>query len=408
MSDVVQTALHRGITLLELGRAKEAEAQLRTALAEDPGDPRVITLLGDAVRRQQRYDEAVGICRSALAADPEYVPAYSVLAAALAGLERYQDSLDAVRQGLALAPERPGLHLQEGGALLGLEQDADALASLDRAVRLDPENAEAHAVKAAALVRLRRFDAADAAVDEALRLDPESAEAHRMRGLIALHRGGGKSAVAAHRAALHLDPTDSASRDGLSTALKTRNPLYGWLLRFGLWLDRLPRAVRIAVLLAPVLLTRLLRPYEDQAWASILIIMVAALALLSWTLEPLMNCVLLLGRDRHLLTRDAKRATYGFLAFLAAAVACVVIGKASGPAQLTAIAFGFGLWAVATGSAHLLNAGPRKVVAIGAVVAAVIGAGAVVAVLAAVQGATAVVAILILAGVAALWTTTFI
>jgi tetratricopeptide (TPR) repeat protein len=407
MSDVVQTALQRGVALLDLGRAGEAETHLRTALAADPADPRVLALLADAVLRQQRYDEAVEISRSALTADPGYVPAYSVLAAALAGLEQYSDALAAVRNGLALAPEAPGLHLQQAGVLLGLDRDTDALASIDRALLLDPENAEAHAVRAAVLVRLRRFDDADAAVDDALRIDPENAEAHRVRGVIALHRGGGKRAVAAHRAALRLDPTDSYSRDGLSTALKTRNPLYGALLRFGLWLDTLPKAVRIAVLIAPFVLTRVLRPFEDQAWAMVLIIVVAALALLSWTLEPLMNCVLLLSRDRRLLSSDAKRATYAFLLFAAAAVACVVTGQVSGPAQLTGVAFGFGLWAMVTGSAHLLDPGPRKVVAVGGVAAVVVGAMAVVAVLVAAPGATVAVAVLLIAGIAALWFTAF-
>ncbi|MFC4852775.1 tetratricopeptide repeat protein [Actinophytocola glycyrrhizae] len=403
MSEVVQTALQRGVALLDLGRAREAETHLRTALTTDPGDPMTITLLADAMRRQQRYDEAVETGRSALAADPGYVPAYSVLTASLAGQERYPEAHDVIRRGLALAPEAAALHLQEAGVLLGLERDTEALASIDRAVRFDPENAEAHAVRAATHVRLRRYDEATAAVDEALRLDPENAEAHRVRGVIALHRGGGKEAVAAHRAALRLDPNDSYSRDGLSTALKTRNPLYGWLLRFGLWLDTLPKGVRIAVLLAPFVLTRVLRPYEDQAWATVLIVVVAALALLSWTLEPLMNCVLLLGRDRHLLTRDAKRATYGFLVFAVAAVACVV----TGPAQLTAVAFGFGLWAMATGTAHLLDPGPRKVVGIGAAAAALVGAMAVAAVLVAAPGATVAVAVLLLTGVAALWFSAF-
>ncbi|GAB1510889.1 tetratricopeptide repeat protein [Actinophytocola sp. KF-1] len=407
MSDVVRTALQRGVALLDLGRAGEAEPHLRTALAEEPGDPRVLALLADAVLRQQRYDEAVATSRSALAADPGYVPAYSVLAAALAGLERFADALDAVRHGLALAPEAAVLHLQQAGVLLGLNRDGDALASIDRSLHLDPENAEAHAVRAAVLVRLRRLDEADAAVDDALRVDPENAEAHRVRGVIALHRGGGKRAVAAHRAALRLDPTDSYSRDGLSTALKTRNPLYGALLRFGLWLDTLPKGVRIAVLIAPFVLTRVLRPFEDQTWAMVLIVVVAALALLTWTLEPLMNCVLLLTRDRRLLSRDAKRATCAFLFFLAAAVACVVTGQVSGPAQLTAVAFGFGVWAMVTGSAHLLDPGPRKLVAVGGAGAVVVGAMAVVAVLAGAPGATVAVALLLIAGIAGLWFTAF-
>jgi tetratricopeptide (TPR) repeat protein len=407
MSEVVLTALQRGVALLDLGRAQEAEQHLRTALAADPGDARVIALLGDALLRQQRYDEAFDTGRSALAADPGYVPAHSVLTAALAGLERYQEALDAVRAGLVLAPEAAALHLQQTGVLLGLDRDADALVSVDRAVRIDPEDAEAHAVRAAVLLRLRRLDDADAAVDDALRLDPENAEAHRVRGVVALHRGGGERAVAAHRAALRLDPTDAYSRAGLSTALKTRNPLYGWLLRFSLWLDALPKGVRIAVLLAPVVLIRVLRPYEDQTWAVVVIVAVAALALLSWTMEPLMNCVLLLGRDRALLTRDAKRATGAFLLFLAAAVACVVVGQNSGPAQLTAVAFGFGLWAMATGSAHQLDPGKRAVAGVGALAAVVVGALAVVAVLAGAPGATVAVAVLLLSGVAAIWFTAF-
>ncbi len=407
MNEVVQTALQRGVALLDLGRFSEAEIHLRTARAAAPADPRVIALLADALLRQERYDEAMETSRSALAADPEYVPACSVLTAALAGLERYDEALAAVRRGLALAPEAPTLHMQQAGVLLGLKRDADALASIDRALLLDPENADAHAVRAATLVRLRRFDDADAAVDDALRIDPENAEAHRVRGVIALHRGGGKRAVAAHRAALRLDPTDSYSRDGLSTALKTRNPLYGALLRFGLWLDTLPKGVRIAVLIAPFVLTRVLRPFEDQAWAMVLIIVVTALALLSWTLEPVMNCVLLLTKDRRLLTTDAKRATYAFLAFVAAAVACVVTGQVSGPGQLTAVAFGFGLWAMVTGSAHLLDPGPRKVAVVGGVAAAVVGAMAVAAVLVAAPGAGVAVAVLLISGVAALWFTAF-
>ena len=179
------------------------------------------------------------------------------------------------------------------------------------------------------------------------------------------------------------------------------------LLRFSLWLDTLPKGVRLAVLVAPVVLTRVLRPYEEQLWARLLIIVVAALALLSWTLEPLMNTVLLLGRERHLLAGEAKRATYAFLVFLAAAVAAAVSGQVTGPEQLTTLAFGFGLWAMSSGSTHLLEPGKRRVVGFGAAAAAAIGALAAVAVVTGAPGATAAVMILLVGGVAALWFTAF-
>jgi tetratricopeptide (TPR) repeat protein len=407
MDEVVRTATQRGMALLDIGRAREAEQHLRTALAEEPGNPVVLTLLADAQLRQQRYDLAEETTRSALAADPEYVPAYSILTAALVGLERFPDALATVRRGLALAPEFSVLHLQEAGVLIGQKRPTDALASIERACRLDPENSSASALRAGVLCDLRRYDEADAAVDEALRLDPESAEAHRVRGVIALHRGGGRSAVRAHRDALRLDPTDTHSREGLSMALKTRNPLYAWLLRFSLWLDRLPRVARIGVLLAPFVLTRVLRPVEDQLWAKILIIVVTALVLLSWTLEPLMNCVLLLGRDRRLLTVEAKRATYGFLAFLAGGVVCAVVSQNTGPAQLLPIAFGLGLWAMATGSTHLISAGHRRIVWFGAAAAVLLGAMAVVALLVGAPGATFAVALVLISGIAAVWFTGF-
>jgi tetratricopeptide (TPR) repeat protein len=405
MSEVVQTALQRGAALLDLGRAKEAEEHLRTALAADPGDAVVITLLAHAIVRQQRFDEAVDTSRSALAADPEYVPAFSVLAAALAGLERRSEALGAVRRGLALAPEVSALHVQEAGVLLGMERETEALASVDRALGLDAENAEAHAVRAAALVRLRRFDEADDAVDEALRVDPENAEAHRLRGVVALHRGGGRQAVEAHRAALRIDPADTHSRTGLSIALKTRNPLYGWLLRFSLWLETLPKAARVAVLVAPIVLSRVLRPFADQTWALVLIIAVAALVLLSWTLEPVMNLVLLLGKDRRLLTREARYTTVGFLVFFAAAIACLVVGRVNGPTQLIAVAFGLGLCAIAVGSARARQPGRGKAVAFGTLAAAAMGAMAIVAVLVAAPAATAAVVLLFVVGIVGLWVT---
>jgi tetratricopeptide (TPR) repeat protein len=403
MSEVAQIAMQRGIALLDLGRAKEAEEQLRRALPENPNDARVLALLSDALLRQGEYDQALEVGRSAVAADPEYAPAYSVLCASLAGLERYKQAQKAVELGLALAPESAGLHLQKAGVLLAREHYEAALASIERAGQLDPENTSVATLRASALFRLRRYDEAAEAADEAVRLDPENAEAYRIRGVNALHRGGGKAAVQDLRTALRLDPTDMHSRQALSTAIKTRNPLYGGLLRFGVWLETVPRAARVALLLTPVILTQILRPSDDRLWAEIPIIVITAMVLLTWALEPLMNCVLLLGRNRVLLTREAKRATYGFLGFVVAAVACAVFGQVTGPGSLLLIALAFGLWAMATGMTHVLKPGARALVGYGAAAAAVIGAMAIAAVLVDAPAAPVAVGLVLIGGIAAIW-----
>lgn len=407
MNEVTATALQRGQVLLELGRAREAETQFRTALAADPNDAMLLALLGQALLRQQRYEQARDVSRTALAADPEHVIALSTLAASFGGLEQYEEGLEAVRRGLALAPELAPLHQQEASLLLAMERPEDALDSIERARRLDPESSAGAALQAGALYELRRYDEADAAIDEALALDPENPDAHRIRGLIALRRGGGRSAVRAHRAAVRLDPTDANSREGLSIALKSRNPLYGLLLRFSSWLDALPNGLRVLVLLLPFLLTRVLRPFEGQTWATVLLIVVVALVVLTWTLEPLMNCVLLLSRDRHLVNRVTRRATYGFLAFAAAAVACAVDAAAGGPSGLLTIAFGLALWAMVTGSVQHRPPGHRTVLVVAAGAAAIIAAMGIVATLTEARGASAAAAVVLLGGIVATWFVAF-
>jgi hypothetical protein len=118
-----------------------------------------------------------------------------------------------------------------------------------------------------------------------------------------------------------------------------------------------------------------------------------------------MNCVLLLGRDRRLLTRAAKQATYAFLTFLAGAAACAVLAQTNGPAQLLPIAFGLGLWAMAAGLTHLLAPGQQKVVWLGTAAAVLLTAMAIAAILAAAPGATFAVALVLLSGIAAAWFT---
>lgn len=397
-----EVAAARGRALLALGRAKEAERHLRTALAADPGDATLMVSLADALLRQQKYSPAVATSRKALAADPEQVDAYATLAAAQAGLDRTEEALRTLDQGLRLAPGFAGMHLQYAAVLLARKQYDDALVSIDRAGHLAPNSSPVAALRAAALGELRRFDEADAAVAEALRLDPENGEAHRIHGWLSLRRGGGSSAVRSHRTALRLDPTDEHSRTGLYFALKTRNPLYGLLFRFNIWLNSVPNGVRLAVLLVPLILIIVLRRHDDQLWTRISIGVVATLTLSTWLLEPLMNAVLLFGRDRNLLSRDAVQATYAFLFFASAAVACAGFGLITGPALLLPLAFGLGVWAAAAGTTHLLTSGRRKVVRIGVLVGVWWCAAATTAVIAGVPSAATTVSVVVFGGVAAL------
>ncbi|WP_285100717.1 tetratricopeptide repeat protein [Promicromonospora sp. MEB111] len=407
MNETAAAAEQRGQALLELGRGREAEEQFRIALAATPGDPDLLTRLAQALLEQDRYQEAHDASRAAVSAAPEHMIAFSVLSASLAGLERLPEAREAVRRALALAPHFAGLHVQEARVLLAQDLSDEALASVARARALDPEDADGAAVQALALYETQRFGEADAAVQEALRLDPQNVAAHRIQGLLALRRGGGAPAVEAHRTALRLSPTDSGAREGLAVSLKSRNPIYGLLLRYSMWLQAQPKALRIGMVVLPVILTRLLRPFDDQPWATALIVVVLAYVVLSWSLEPLMNTVLLLSNDRHVLGRPERLATYAFLGFAGTAVVVLVVGLAGNIPLFLTLALGLGLWTMSIGSAHTVQAGRVKVLTIGAGVAALLAVVAFAGTLAGLDGLGIAVMTVLLGGVAALWFTAF-
>ena len=349
MTDAADAA-ERGNALLDLGRAIDAEKYFREALAAEPANADLLVSLARSLQLQERYDEARDAARQGLAASPEHLGGLVVLSAAMAGLEDFPAALQAVQRALQIAPGLAQLHAQEGAILIAQGNSANAFGPLELARTLDPEDSETVALISAALYNTRRFEDAERAAVDALRLDPDNSEAHRILGLLSLRRGGGRSAVDAHRTALRLDPTDPDYREGLATAMKSRNPLYGLLLRFGDWQEGLPSGARWLVLLAPLFASRVLRPFSDHAWAQILLALVFGVVLLTWALEPVMNAVLLCSSyARNLLPRDAKLATYGFLAYAALAVASVIAGIATSTDDALLLALGLALWSVTAG-----------------------------------------------------------
>jgi tetratricopeptide (TPR) repeat protein len=72
---------------VNLGRVYEEQHQFgraehtwRRAVSIDPGDHRAWNLLGNAARRQDRYDDAIACYKKAIAAEPDFAEAHWNLA----------------------------------------------------------------------------------------------------------------------------------------------------------------------------------------------------------------------------------------------------------------------------------------------------------------------------------------
>jgi tetratricopeptide (TPR) repeat protein len=164
--------------LAEVGRHAEAEARLRTALAAEPADADLLTLLAYVLRRQRDYPAALAAADAAVAAGPRLADA----------------------------------HAERAESLILLIRDEDAVVAAGEAVRLAPHEPAGQLVLARALAAGRRFAEARAAARNGLALAPRSVEGLLTLADVERDAGGREAAEEAARAALALDPENAYGR----------------------------------------------------------------------------------------------------------------------------------------------------------------------------------------------------
>jgi tetratricopeptide (TPR) repeat protein len=161
--------------LVEVGRPAEAEACLRSALAAEPGDGDLLTLLGYVLRQQRDYVAALAACDAAVAAAPGLADAHAERAESLAALIRDGEAVVAAGEAVRLAPHRPTGHLALARALAVGRRFADARTAARHGLALDPRSVEGLLTLADVERGAGSRDAAEEAARAALALDPANA-----------------------------------------------------------------------------------------------------------------------------------------------------------------------------------------------------------------------------------------
>ncbi|OQW62012.1 MAG: hypothetical protein A4S17_08195 [Proteobacteria bacterium HN_bin10] len=162
---------------LAAGRFAEAERLARLLVLQAPSGDAYEVLAG-ALRRQDRFEEALAASAAGLKASPGDAVLQHGRAQALSRLGRYQDALvdfdELTRRGVSA----PALWLNRGVALLGLTRSADAEAAFADGVRRWPQDLGLH--NALASTRWMR-GAGPAFADEFLRAVQRQPDAFHLR-----------------------------------------------------------------------------------------------------------------------------------------------------------------------------------------------------------------------------------
>ncbi|NNE90326.1 MAG: tetratricopeptide repeat protein [Verrucomicrobiales bacterium] len=244
--------------LLDQSRYPEAEAVIREELKEDMENEELFFLLALSLYHQDRPKKAEEAAREAIRLNPEFDMGYFALAMILLDRDNYKAALAEIEKAIELDPWDANFFGLQSRIFAEWGKFEKSVEAAENGLEIDAENEGCRFYRGLALSRLGRHDEAD---DDALGLlsgDPDSAENHCARGWILAQAGQLQEAEQHFAEALRIYPDSVDAKSGLAFVFKLRNPMIGWLLRFVLWMSRMPVWKAFGfVILVSFLVTRL-------------------------------------------------------------------------------------------------------------------------------------------------------
>ena len=240
-----------------------AEELCREALADFPGEPNFLSLLGAALNRQGRAGEAEPLLRRALEEEPGYAKGHEELGRSLLLLGRSEEAIERLRRAMEIDPKLQSaqLTLVQALAQAGRAEQADEM--MQAFLRADP--ARELIAKAAEHHRAGRLEDAESIYREILSRDPRNLEALRLLALIAMkteHYGQAESLL---KRAVEIAPDFLAAWIDLSRAQLERQELQAALASIERAVQLSPRSANVHINLANV---QARSGHHDQAIAS--------------------------------------------------------------------------------------------------------------------------------------------
>ena len=135
--------------------------------------------LGNALKRQGKFEEAIAHFKKALQINPGYAKAHNNLGTALASQGKTEEAIKHFGIALYINPEYAAAHSNIGVALAGQDEFEKAIVHFRAALRLKPDYAKVHSNLGAALVRQGKLHEALEHFYTALKLKPDDVQTYQ-------------------------------------------------------------------------------------------------------------------------------------------------------------------------------------------------------------------------------------
>jgi len=249
---------------------------------------------------------------------------------------RESEALDAISEAIRLDAFDPDYFALLAAIQLQARRWPAALEAAERGLRLDAEHVGCTNLRAIALVKLGRKAEAGTTIDSALARNPDNSLTHANQGWTYLEQGHPDKALEHFRESLRLNPDNEWARRGIVEALKARNIIYAFMLRYFLGMAKLKRRAQWGIVVGGYFGIRLLGQAGAanpslKPWILPIEILYICFALMTWIADPLFNLVLRLNRfGRLALSREQTVASNWIGACLLPALGGLAMWFASG------------------------------------------------------------------------------
>ncbi len=214
--DDPEAALRLGQLEMSEGRLDLAETLFRKAV-DGARSGEALEMLGLALNRRGRFQEAVKYLYEATRLDPGSARAWNSMGEALGNLGRPAEALDAFGRATRIEPGFAQAHYNAGLALRSLGKRDAAIQALRAAVRLKPDFAEALTSLGGLLHATGKYQGAIDCFRALVRLRPDSAVAHTSLGASAQMLGDLEMARSCYQRAVELAPNYPEAHSNLGT-----------------------------------------------------------------------------------------------------------------------------------------------------------------------------------------------
>ena len=176
-----EASIRRAVAAMKANRPLRAEEICRDHLRAEPGSIQHLAMLGRALAKQGRYDEAAAQLDQAIGLAPEVPLLYEDLGTVRGFQDRHEDAVALFEKAIRLDPRQASAHRKLGQALAAAGRGGEA--DHHFASYFDRDPVAGRVAEGADHLRAGRADEAIATFREVLRSHPDNVDAMRHLGL---------------------------------------------------------------------------------------------------------------------------------------------------------------------------------------------------------------------------------